>query len=326
MTSRRVFVVAVLCAGLGLLVTMPGAAASRNPADAMLDGAREALRSTEFSGEVRLVWRDNGRRRRATINVAVVDGMVRVADGQVLEADGHAWMRTRDRWTTIWTDARDHGGPSIAAKYRTRTRPGTTIAGRSTRELIVRRGATVVERIFVDQEFGFVLGRDRYDASRRADLRMRFLSLRDLRPRWGTSDVPPVGSGAPTPMRDTADADRRIGDGFVLMSANRVAPGSTQLRYSDGVFELSVFTRAEPLDWDALPAGARSERFGSVRARHYSTAAGSVIVWQSGSRTITCVTDAPRRDQALIVADLASTGDRGWTAVVRFVTGPFSWN
>ena len=100
----------------------------------------------------------------------------------------------------------------------------------------------------------------------------------------------------------------------------------TQLRYSDGVAEASVFTQRGTIDWGALPVGGRDVRYGNVRARRYRTPAATVIVWQSGPRTLTCVTDATTADQAGIVEDLTREDDDGWTGVVRFVTGPFSWS
>ncbi len=118
---------------------------------------------------------------------------------------------------------------------------------------------------------------------------------------------------------------RTLGDGFVLIESLRLPRHETQLRYSDGVFEASVFRRAGALDWESLPEGGRPMEVGSARARRYRTSVGSVLVWQSGPDTLTCVTDASGRDQAAIVADLLPSPESGWARTVRFVTNPFSW-
>ena len=109
------------------------------------------------------------------------------------------------------------------------------------------------------------------------------------------------------------------------METRRIDAHEEQLRYSDGVFDASIFTRNGPVDWESLPSGGHDVRIGSVDARRYVTAAGTVIVWQAGEQTLTCVTDAPRRDQSEIIASLNGGGDSGWTDVVRFVISPFRW-
>ncbi len=126
-------------------------------------------------------------------------------------------------------------------------------------------------------------------------------------------------------MRAPPEAHRRVGDGFVLVEARRVSAHEQQLRYSDGVFDASIFTRDGALDWRSLPDGGRQAEWDGVKVRRYATAAGTVVVWQSGTRTLTCVTDAPRRDQLAIVSDFTGGGTSGWSGVVRFVIAPFGW-
>ena len=89
--------VAALAAGIGLLLALPGFAAERNPADAMLDRAREALRTHEFAGRVRLDWRDavapaggDGESRHERRCAAAWPTVAR-------RANGRAWIRTAHR-------------------------------------------------------------------------------------------------------------------------------------------------------------------------------------------------------------------------------------
>jgi hypothetical protein len=315
---------AVLLAGLAM-VDGPGAGASPNPTDALLDRARAALADHEFEARVDLRWWDGSRHRREEVSVVAVDGTLRVADGEVVSKAGRAWVRTDDRWRTLWSDARDPGAPSIGSKYRTSTGPGPVIVGRPTRQLTVRHHGDVVERISVDRELGIVLGRERLDRNR-VITGMRFVMLRDLRPRWGDAAAPARGNGAPRRSAPPADAARRVGDGFVLTDTRRLDDDESLRRYSDGVFEASVFVRTAPLDWSSLPDHGESRRIGGVRVRRYGTPAGRVVVFESAERTYTLVTDAPTSDQSALVADLASASDAAWTRFVRSVTGPFRWD
>ena len=240
---RLVAAVVGVAAGLGLLLSVPGFAADANPADTMLDRAREALRTQEFSGRVRLEWWDGSKRHVATVDVATTDGVLQMADGRVVEHDGRSWMRTAHRWTTLWADDRDPKAPSISAKYRTRVRSGPTVAGRATRELVVRHADHVVERIAVDRRYGFVLARERYDDTGRPELAMRFVGLRAVRRRATVTSVPTVGTRSPTPI---ARPPRRTGASATGSCSSRRGASSAheqQLRYSDGVFDTSIFTQ-----------------------------------------------------------------------------------
>lgn len=324
---RRAAALTVLVAALALLapVRVPRAGADPNPADAMLDRARTAIADHEFSAEVAVRWSDGHRERHATVGVVAVDGTLRVDDGAVVARGGRAWMRTDRQWSTLWADARDPREPSIAAKYAVVTRRGPEVVGRRTRELRLSHDGRMVERIVADRATGLILVRERFDDGRRV-WSMRFTTLRDLRPRWGTAEIPAVGPGAPRTGRRTHDEPRRVGRGFVLVDVHRLVDGETQLRYSDGLFSASVFREPGDLDWRGLPGGGEDRRFGSVRTRRYATSAGWVIVWESDGRSFACVTDAPTAEQAAIVTDLAPDDEPGWSTFVRFVTGPFSWS
>jgi len=316
--------VAALSVGLGAL---PGTAASPNPADTQLDRARTAIHNYEFRGTIRIWWRDGHGGDTATMPVVAVDGGLKVDDGRLLADDGRAWMRAGKGWTTLWSDPHDSGAPSVDRKYTVQRRSGPVIVARPTRVLVVRRHGRVVERITFDQATGLVLARDRFDSSGAPAMRMEFLTLTDLHARSGALDTPPVESNAPG-TRETVpdDAPKSLTGGFVLVDARRGNDDATQLRYSDGVFEASVFTEPGPLDWDTLPAGGRDIHSGTVRTRQYQNAAGTVVVWEAGGRTFTCVTDATTEDQTGIVESLSRSHDSNWTDVVRFVTSPFSWS
>lgn len=309
-----------------VLVAGSGQAAEGNPADAILDQARAAVKHHEFKATVRIWWRDSDGGHSESVEVVAIDGGLRLADGRVLEQGGRTWIRAGRRWTTLWADIRDTRAPTMARKYAVLTHRGPQLIGRLTRELVVRRRGHVVERIAIDRGLGLVLRWDRFDANGALSSRVQLVRLTDVRDRRGDLEVPKVGTDAPRKLNNVpSGVPRSVGDGFVLIDSRRLT-NETQGRYSDGISELSVFTRFGDLDWDSLPAGGRAVRYGSVHARRFRTASGTVIVWQSRGRVLTCVTDAAGADEAGIVEDLARDDESTWTGVLRFVTSPFQWN
>jgi hypothetical protein len=304
----------------------PSRAADSSPADALLDRARDAVATHEFSGVVRISWRDASGQHRQRVAVRAVDGGLRIAGGSLVEDDGRAWLRTQTRWETLWADKRAPAAPSVGAKYTAHVdASGPTVASRPTRVLTIERAGHVVERYAFDRENGLVLRRVRFDDDGRMSASMTFVQLGPIRDASGTLKTPPVGDGAPQTMsRPPADAHRRVGNGFALVGAQRVG-AETQLLYSDGVFTASVFTRDGAIDWDSLPSGGDDLRLGATLVRRYRTAGGTVLTWESGDHTFSCVTDASDGDQRAILASLDGGDDSGWTDAVRFVTSPFSW-
>jgi hypothetical protein len=304
---------------------LPSVAADRTPADALLDQARDAVATHEFTGVVQIAWRTDAGMRRQQVPVRAVDGGLQLAGGDLVGDDGRAWMRTRTSWETLWSDTRAPQSPSISAKYRVRVAAGPAVAGHPTRVLSIVRRGHVVERYAFDRDNGLVLRRVRFDDDGRVSASMTFVRLGAVRSVRGTLRTPKVDDGAPRPLpKPPADAHRRVGEGFVLVGAQQVGD-ETQLQYSDGVFTASVFTSDGVIDWDALPSGGDDVHVAGTEARRYRTAGGTVLTWESGGRTLTCVTDASDAEQRSIMASLLGATDDGWTETVRFVTSPFSW-
>ena len=318
--------------GIGVLVILvPGGlarASEPNPADRLFDRARQAVHAFEFSGSVRIWWRDARGGHATTVAVAARRGGLDVDGGRIVHDDGRAWMRRGGHWITLWGDAADVASPSVAAKYDVTQKAGPVILRRATDRLSVRRRGRPVEVVDFDHATGVVLARNRFDGTGRSDLRMEFVSLDGPRRRHGPDRRPPRPADAHVGKRQTASpsALRSLGQGFRLVEARSMAGRVTQMRYSDGVFEASVFAQPGATDWKGLPEGGQDVRYGSVRARRYRTPVGTVLVWQVGAQTLTCVTDAIGSDQAAMIRNLSRDHEGFWTGLVRFVNGPFHWN
>lgn len=313
-----------------LTIVVPGGlalASERNPADRLFDRARQAVHAYEFSGSVRIWWRDSAGGHESTVSVDARHGALDVDDGRIVHEQGRAWMRTDRRWVTLWGEPGDVASPSISPKYRVVSEPGPEILRRPTDRLSVRRHGQPVEVVDFDRETGVVLRRNRFDSSGASDLRMEFVSFDGLRRREGPARSPVRTAAADRGTRREvpSTALRSLGQGFRLIEARSMADQATQLRYSDGVFEASVFSQPGFTDWKGLPGGGRDVWYGTVRARRYRTPAGTVLVWEVGDRTLTCVTDATASDQASMIATSSDEHEGLWTALVRFVNGPFHW-
>lgn len=313
-----------------LTIVVPGGralASGRNPADRRFDRARHAVRAYEFSGSVRIWWRDESGGHETTVSVDARHGALDVGDGRIVHERGRAWMRSDRRWITLWGEDGDIASPSVSPKYRVSSEPGPVILRRATDRLSVRRRGQPVEIVDFDRETGVVLQRNRFDRSGASDLRMEFVALNGMRRREGPdrSLVRTAAADLGTRSEVPSTALRSLGQGFRLIEARSMADEATQLRYSDGVFEASVFTQPGVTDWKGLPGGGRDVVYGTVRARRYRTPAGTVLVWQANERTLTCVTDATATDQAAMVGTLSREHGGLWTSLTRFVNGPFDW-
>ena len=313
-----------------LAIVVPGElalASGRNPADRLFDRARHAVHAYEFSGSVRIWWRDASGGHETTVSVDARHGALDVGDGRIVHEQGRAWMRRDRRWITLWGENGDIPSPSISPKYRVSSEPGPLILRRATDRLSVRRRGELVEIVDFDRETGVVLQRNRFDSSGASDSRLEFVSLDGLRRREGPGRSPVRTAVADLGTRSAvpSTAPHSLGQGFRLIEVRSMADNATQLRYSDGVFEASVFSQPGATDWKGLPDGGRDVRYGSVRTRRYRTPAGTVLVWQAGERTLTCVTDATATDQAAMIATLSREREGLWTSLTRFVNGPFDW-
>jgi len=101
--------------------------------------------------------------------------------------------------------------------------------------------------------------------------------------------------------------------------------GAIQLFYADGLFSLSVFEQAGVVDWSSIPAGGVRGEVAGNRAHTFSTATGTVVVWDTDGAVLTAVSDAPP-DSVAVALEGVEAGRGFFPRVADFVLGPFGWD
>jgi sigma-E factor negative regulatory protein RseB len=279
---------------LGLLTvdvdTAAGAPPS-SPGEAFERAARSA-QEVPHRGELLCVVWSQGRSAATTVDVANHGSGrdVHAAQGLELEVPGDGAARGLDRKYRL----------TVAGGERLLGRPATRV------EVRARRDGDLRERLWVDDETGLMLRRERYLDGRRRALFV-YLSL-DV-----GGDV--RGGGArPAPRAVAARTTRAPGAGWPgpselpggyrsVQPPVRSGPDGEALHvvYSDGLYSVSLFSQPGSLDGDALPAGARATRDG---AYEWPGAVPQRRVWEASGATWTLVGDAPPREFRAIAAAL----------------------
>lgn len=303
----------------------------------LLARAREAATSYDFTGEVMVEWRDDGRVQRERVPVRERRGVLRVGKERTIIGAGDDRLMARDGvWKRLWAGPSGSAGTELAVvdperKYALTVTDGPRTVGRDTTLIEVGRGGRVSERFVVDDVSGLLLRREQVDTRGRVERAVRFVELSELTPTSASPTVTrPRGEGsAPktiTKSATNAVAAKRIGHGFTLTGRYRAADGSVHNYYSDGIYAASVFEQEGELDRQELPDDATSIDFSGRRVASYSTPSGTVVVWADDDHVYTLVSDAPKRDLEAIVLDLPAPTQVGVASeMARFVLAPFSW-
>jgi hypothetical protein len=337
--ARRLAVVcsSIMVAAVFLAAAPNVEAGDSGAATTLLDRSREAASGNEFHGTMVVEWREGRRLQERHVAVRVTDGVLHMGENQVVSAGTRRLLKTSSGWRLLWSGSSKVATPDPTRKYRFRVLEPTSVAGRAaTPVTIVRAGERAVrERLFFDRASGLLLRRDQLDEKGRLIRRVAFTEISAPQPATvtDTRELPNASHKAanrgPWALRSVPDdlsAPKRIGDGFVLLGVYGQPGGSTQLYYSDGLVGLSVFETAGDLAWDDLPAGGWWTSLGGSRARVYSTAAGSAVVWEHHDVAYTCVTDGSLGDIEEVADDFARWDEPSTLEDIgHYVTGPFSW-
>jgi hypothetical protein len=321
----------------GGLVTTSRAGAANEPAIDTLARARDAATGYDFTGEVVVTWRADGRIQRERVPVREVHGVLRVGDSrEVISAGDDRLMARGDDWKRLWGEPTGAAGEGLAVvdperKYSLVVTDGPRIAGRSTTLIEAERRGRVSERFAVDDTTGLLLRREQLDGHGRVVRAVGFVRLSAPIPTARSANLPTrraEGSAPKEIMKSppSSVAPLRLGRGFALTGRYLDTDGSVQLFYSDGIYSASLFEEAGRLDRHELPDDATATDFGGRRLTTYATPSGTVVVWNDDDRVYALVSDAPKRDLDAIVNDLpAPTKADTASEMAQFVLGPFRW-
>ena len=322
----------------GGFVTRSFAASGDDRGAALLARARDASTRYDFTGEVVVSWRADGRMHRERVPVHEEKGVLRVGGARTIIGAGDDRLVARDGvWKRLWGDASGSGENGLAAvdpsrKYTLAVTDGPRIAGRRCTVIEAGRGGHVSERFAVDDATGLLLRREQLDARGRVTRSVGFVQLGDATPASTTpskAKTPRAEGPAPKAIKKSPSADvapSRLGRGFTLAGRYRGSDGSIQLFYSDGIYAVSVFEQQGDLDRRGLPDDASPTDFAGRELDSYEIPSGTVVVWADADRVYTLVSDAPKRDLDAIVHDLPAPAESDTASeMTRFVLAPFQW-
>jgi sigma-E factor negative regulatory protein RseB len=325
-TMGRLALIAAVV-GTGFLVITTEAMAHDDPAT-LLRKARDASATANIAGVVEVRWTDGDQVLVERVGARSRGDAYVVGRGQhfAVARDGVRYAAD-DGVATLWGQGAQVDAPGPAAAWDLELNDPAQVAGRTASVVIARDDAGRVRaRFYVDRATQLLLRRDVFDRSGTLTRSVRFVRLSTGAAAPAVPQVPEK-KAAVTAIDDVPDgftAPHHLG-AFLLLGRYRHPDGTLQLFYGDGLFSLSVFEQGGLVDWDAMPEGGRPGRVEDQRARTYSTAAGTVVVWGERGLVITGVSDAPA-DAVRAVLPAVANDDRSTADdVVDFVFGPFGW-
>jgi len=318
-----------------LLVPVPAAnAGNDDEGEALLVAARTATSNETFAGVVEVRWRDDdGDLHVERVGARSLNGrfVVGVGDYQVVGRGFERVTTGAGEADAHWSAGAHHRAPRPGAAWQLDITGHHRIAGRRATEISARDAeGRVRARFYVDAAHDQLLGREVLDPDGRVARSVRFVKIVTGSLTPAVPGVPSDGSErAPRSVDDVSGgyvAPAVVGRGYRLLGRYEHDDGVVQLYYSDGLFSLSVFEQPGAVDWSALPRG-ESAHIGGLRARAFTTAVGTVVVWGDRDLVLTAVGDGPRDAVIGVVARLSGSPDQSdwFDDVVDFVLDPFSW-
>jgi hypothetical protein len=337
--TRRPTAAALVALAIVALAWPIGAwgAASAPSADAreaarLVTRTRDAASQYAFSGTATVRWNTGNGTRRATVQVHDADGSIEIvsAQGRIIDQGRHTYLRdprTAPGWTSVLVEPTARDLPAPGSHWELSTRAGRTVAGRATTVVIAERpDGTPVQRLFVDDDTGLLLGREvigpKGGVERSVvfdDVAIGAAGAAVDAPTGVATETAPRLSSVPSGYRAPSSTS-----GYDLVTRSR-HPDGVLLFYSDGLFTVSVLEQKGDLDWGALPKGGTTREVAGTQMRAYREPSGNVLVWERAGLVYTCVSDAPSDVFTRVVDGLAGPGRSTPQSVVDFVLGPFGW-
>ena len=296
---------AALALAFGMAGSLPADAAGPAP----LERAREAAEHTAFQGVLHVRWRDGDvtRTERLTVEAAAGALVVRGAN-QVMArpASGRPVSHGGGGWEEMWRPSLVPAPRPDGSKYVT-TEPvdGPPVAGRTSRVVELHHRGALLERLHLDAQTGLLLERDQFDAQGAVVRTLAFESLTVGDAGAPVADPPSKAHHAPKAVAPdrlgrSAVAPGSLDEGYERLGIYR--DGSVvHVLYSDGVYDLSLFQQPGRLRRSDVPSSGERVAVGRATGWRYPWPGGQLVVWSSGGKVFTAVSDAPA-DQVLAAA------------------------
>jgi hypothetical protein len=277
--------------------------AQAGPGDQPLEAAGRAAEDLSFVGVLEVRWTDGSREHSDTMLVQGGNGAVVVKGGTSVMASAQQRLvaHAGGPWDLLWPQTPGtQGRPSPAAKYQLTTlaAPGPTIGSRSSRVVEVRYQGALLERLYLDADTSLLLRREQFEGGTTPARTVQF-------------DTLTIGGGAtaPQPPDSVLDASPKalpaghvpagvsapaaLGDGYQRVGVYGRSGGVVQALYSDGLYDLSVFTQAGRLDRRHLPSATSRVVVDGSAGWQYAWPGGHIVLWEAGGQVHTAVSDAP---------------------------------
>jgi hypothetical protein len=283
--------------------SLPLARASQSQEDQPLEAAGRAAAQVTFSGSLEVRWSDDNGDHHQILSVQGADGLVVVRGSTEVMASRQQRLveHSGGTWDLLWpVDQGSAPRPPTDRKYQLVSSVGPQLIGRQSQLVEVRMGGQLLERLYTDTDTGILLRREQFENGEGPYRTIAFDSISfqsgappeapgpvvNMSPKMIAANHIPGGVSAPVAL---ADGYQRVGI--------YKRTGVTQVVYSDGLYDLSVFQQAGRLDHHDLSSAGRVP-VGTASGWHYAWPGGHVVLWEAGGTVYTAVSDAPL-DQVL---------------------------
>ncbi|MGH9224338.1 MAG: hypothetical protein ACRD2W_11285 [Acidimicrobiales bacterium] len=316
-------------------LTAPATATPPGVDDHPLQAAGKAAEEVAFVGVLEVRWAEGGTDRLEILLVQGGNGAVVVKGGtNVMASAQQRFVEHAGRWDLLSpVGGTADGRPAPGAKYQLSSSAGPLVTNRATRLVEVRDAGALLERLYLDDVTGLLLRREQFEGAGTAPTRtIQF----DTITIGGAAPVPTppasVHDASPKPVSasrlpDGVSAPSSLAGGYQRVGLYERS-GVVQVRYSDGLYDLSVFEQPGRIDRSNLPDGT-TVTFGTESARRYSWTGNHVLLWEEDGMVYTAVSDAPLAQVLAAVGSLplshvSSAIVRRLRQVARALVQPFA--
>jgi hypothetical protein len=259
-----------------------------------LQVAGRAAEQLTFEGSLRVRWFDGEKQHSDVLTVQGANGLVVVRGGGAAMASLHRRLveHAGGVWELLWpSDQIGSGRPPADQKYQLVNGPPVVVVDRPATVVEVRQGGALLERLALDQETGLLLRREQFEADATAASRtIEFETLRIGAPP-AMPDAPRTIVNVAPKVVSSPKTAAALDGGYQRVGVYKRS-GVTQVLYSDGLYDLSIFQQAGRLDRTHLPAGSTVD-LSTAHGLRYAWPGGHVVVWAAHGMVYTAVSDAP---------------------------------